>query len=130
MAKWYECRECKKLFKSEQGRAVHWGKAHREMDEIELDGPKFPRFDPEPIAEAPVAGVEDFVNHPPHYTAGGVECIDAIRASMSGDQFRGYVKGCVMKYLWRWERKGGVEDLQKAEWYLKELIRATGEVEK
>ena len=71
----------------------------------------------------------DMVNSPPHYAASAVECIEAIQASMSGVQFRGYCKGCVMKYLWRWENKGGVEDLRKAEWYLKRLIRATGEPE-
>ena len=65
----------------------------------------------------------DLVNHPPHYTQGGIECIDAIRASMSKEQFLGYCKGNSLKYQWRYEAKGGVEDLKKAQWYLDRMIQ-------
>ena len=65
---------------------------------------------------------EDNVNHPAHYTQGAVECIDALEASMTPEEFRGYLKGCQMKYLWRYRMKGGLEDLQKARWYLDKLI--------
>ena len=65
----------------------------------------------------------DPVNHPPHYTQGGIECIDAIRASMSKEQFLGYCKGNSLKYQWRYEAKGGVEDLKKAKWYLDRMIQ-------
>ena len=66
----------------------------------------------------------DFVNHPPHYTAGGVECIDAIKATMTPEAFAGYCKGNVMKYLWRYEKKEKpLEDLLKAQWYLERLIK-------
>ena len=69
--------------------------------------------------------VNDFVNHPPHYTAGDVECIDAIRASMSDEQFRGYLKGNTLKYIWRYDKKENpVEDLNKAIWYLEKLVEA------
>ena len=64
----------------------------------------------------------DSVNHPDHYTVGDIECIDAIKASMSEEAFRGYLKGTAMKYLWRYRYKNGVEDLKKAQWYLNELI--------
>ena len=64
----------------------------------------------------------DLVNHPPHYTQGGIECLDAIKASMSREQFLGYLKGNEMKYVWRYEHKGGVEDLKKANFYLTRLI--------
>lgn len=64
----------------------------------------------------------DNVNHPSHYCKGGVECIDAIRASMSKEAFAGYCKGCCQKYLWRFEDKGGAEDLRKAAVYLKWLL--------
>jgi len=65
----------------------------------------------------------DFVNHPPHYNAGGaVECIAAIEASMTSSAFRGYLKGNVIKYLWRYEMKNGVEDLNKAHWYINKLL--------
>lgn len=65
---------------------------------------------------------EDMVNHPRHYTAGGIECIDAIEASMTPEAFKGYCKGNAMKYIWRYEKKGSVESLQKAIWYLNKLI--------
>jgi len=65
---------------------------------------------------------EDKVNHPSHYTQGGIECIEALKASMSTDEFRGYLKGCQMKYMWRYRLKNGVEDLKKARWYLNRLI--------
>ena len=58
---------------------------------------------------------------PDHYK-GEIECVDAIRASMTPEAFRGYLKGNVMKYLWRYEKKGGVEDLMKARVYLNWLI--------
>lgn len=62
--------------------------------------------------------VNDNVNHPAHYTQGGVECIDAIRACMTDEEFIGYCKGCTLKYVWRFEHKGGTEDLKKAAVYL------------
>lgn len=64
----------------------------------------------------------DNINHPFHYTQGGIECIQAIRASMSADAFAGYCKGNVLKYIWRYEHKGGAEDLEKAKVYLGWLI--------
>ena len=69
----------------------------------------------------------DNVNSPPHYTSGGIECIDAIRAALTDDEFRGYCKGNMIKYIWRERNKGGVESLRKAEWYNKRLIREIGE---
>lgn len=71
----------------------------------------------------------DAVNHPPHYTEGGIECIDAIKASMTMEAFHGYLKGNVLKYLWRYEKKTNpVQDLQKAAWYLNRLTEETGKV--
>ena len=68
----------------------------------------------------------DNVNHPKHYTNGDVECIDAIKASMSSDAFAGYLKGNTIKYLWRYQlKKNPVEDLEKAKWYLEKLIDIT-----
>ena len=64
----------------------------------------------------------DMVNNPPHYNQGGIECIDAIKASMTQEAFKGYLKGNSMKYLWRYENKGhAIQDLQKAKWYLNKL---------
>lgn len=72
---------------------------------------------------APTHGsAHDPVNSPSHYASGGVECIEAIKASMSHEAFLGYLKGSVQKYLWRYEKKANpVEDLKKAQWYLARL---------
>jgi len=64
----------------------------------------------------------DSVNHPDHYTVGDIECIDAIKASMSEEAFRGYLKGTAMKYLWRYEYKNNpLEDVRKGLWFLHKL---------
>ena len=66
--------------------------------------------------------VNDPVESPVHYNTGSVECIEAIKASMSDTEFKGYLKGNAMKYLWRYDYKGKpVEDLKKAQWYLARL---------
>jgi hypothetical protein len=65
--------------------------------------------------------MNDLVNHPPHYQ-GSIECIEAIEASMSPEAFKGALKANVIKYIWRYEQKGGAESLRKAEWYLRRLI--------
>lgn len=70
--------------------------------------------------------MSDEVAQPPHYNQGDIECIDAIRASMSADEFAGYCKGNVIKYTWRYRYKGGVTDLEKAIWYQKRLIETVG----
>lgn len=74
----------------------------------------------------PMPKEEDNINHPAHYTQGTVECIDAIESSMTPEEFRGYLKGCLMKYIWRYQHKGGMEDLKKARWYLDRLIKFWG----
>lgn len=68
----------------------------------------------------------DNVNHPKHYTQGGIECIDAIKAAVQGlSGFEAHCTGTIIKYLWRWKWKNGVEDLKKARWYLDRLIAET-----
>jgi hypothetical protein len=67
--------------------------------------------------------VVDVVNSPPHYKTGGIEAIEGIEASMGPEAYAGYLKGNIMKYMWRYERKGKpIEDLKKARWYLDRLI--------
>ena len=61
------------------------------------------------------------INHPPHYTNGNIECIDAIQSALTAEEFRGYCKGNVIKYAFRERMKGGTEDLRKAQWYLSRL---------
>lgn len=65
----------------------------------------------------------DNVNHPTHYTAGKIECIDAIEAAVTNlNGFEGVCVGNAIKYLFRWKVKGGIESLQKARWYIDRLI--------
>ena len=66
----------------------------------------------------------DNVNHPAHYTAGGIECIDAIAAALTcqTDPMHAWLTGQVLKYMWRWPLKNGLEDLKKARFYLDRLI--------
>jgi len=63
----------------------------------------------------------DMVNSPPHYNQSGIECIAAIQA-MLGPNFKYYLQGNIMKYLWRFDYKlKPLEDLDKADWYLEKL---------
>ena len=64
----------------------------------------------------------DNVEHPSHYCRGGIECIDAIEASLGKDEFTGFLRGNIIKYIWRYKDKNGLEDLKKAQWYLNKLI--------
>ena len=67
---------------------------------------------------------EDIVNKPIHYTVGGYEAIDTIRAKMTPEEYRGYCKGNIMKYLMRANYKGHHDqDCRKAEYYMSELIK-------
>jgi len=73
----------------------------------------------------------DQVNKPKHYTAGGIETIDAIESSMSPEGFADYLKGNALKYLWRYQHKDKpLQDLCKARWYLNRLIERVSEANK
>lgn len=63
------------------------------------------------------------VNHPKHYTQGGIECIDAIKAAtVNKPGIEAVCTANIIKYVWRYESKNGLEDLRKAKWYLERLI--------
>ena len=64
----------------------------------------------------------DAVNKPSHYQ-GEIECIECIKSSMSYEAFKGYLQGNALKYIIRFDRKNGIEDLRKAEWYINRLIK-------
>jgi len=64
----------------------------------------------------------DMVNNPPHYNKSKIECIDAIQAAV-GEEFEGYCQGNIIKYIWRYKNKNGIQDLEKAQWYLNRLIK-------
>ena len=62
----------------------------------------------------------DMVNSPPHYTAGGIETIDYIKAKLSPEGYRGYLQGNLLKYASRIGKKGS-DDAGKAAWYADRL---------
>ena len=64
----------------------------------------------------------DDVSSPFHYNSGNIECIDAIKAVSSKEEFEGYLRANVLKYIWRFRYKDNIKDLRKAKWYLDRLI--------
>ena len=68
----------------------------------------------------------DSVNHPTHYTSGSKEFLDIAKDLLTEKEFKGALKFNIYKYLHRYELKNGVEDLLKAEFYLKKLIKLNG----
>lgn len=79
------------------------------------------------------AAIEDYeendsVNHPAHYTSGKMECIDIVDVMTEDKQgLEAFCTGNIVKYLYRYNKKGGVEDVKKAEWYFKKLIEVLEE---
>ena len=71
----------------------------------------------------------DNVNHPSHYTEGKIECIEYIEDKLTDEEYRGYIKGNVLKYITREKHKNGDEDLKKAKWYLDRLVNRLEESE-
>lgn len=66
----------------------------------------------------------DNVNKPKHYNQGSIECIDAVESAIINK--KGIEAVCVaniIKYLWRYENKNGIEDVMKADWYLQKLLQ-------
>jgi hypothetical protein len=66
----------------------------------------------------------DTVHAPKHYQ--GDECILAMEKMLGHDEFRGFLRGNIFKYMWRYKDKNGIEDLRKANWYLDRLIKTEG----
>lgn len=91
----------------------------RKVHQIE-DGSIF--IDESGIISEGVKSLDDKVNQPSHYANFSIECIDAMQAMLSRDEFIGYLRGNIFKYQWRYKLKNGVEDLKKAQWYQNKLI--------
>ena len=71
----------------------------------------------------PLFGDTASVNNPPHYNNGNIECIEAIEAMLTPDEFVGYLRGNSLKYRWRFRyKKKPIEDLRKARWYEEKLM--------
>lgn len=61
------------------------------------------------------------VERPSHYGKGSIECIEYIRDFLTKEEYIGYLRGNIAKYMHRWRYKNGLEDLRKANWYLDRL---------
>lgn len=76
------------------------------------------------MIEGHSAELGEAVNSPSHYTFGGIETIDFIRAKLGPEGFRAYCIGNVLKYVTRWQHKNGEEDLKKALKYMEWVVEA------
>lgn len=107
----YPCRECKNT-------------AETDSEEYNARPDMFePATNPEPEAE------NDVINHPSHYTQGGIECIDAMESAFGATQLAVYCKIAAFKYIWRCEYKNGAEDVKKAIWYLNKFLELKGDAD-
>ena len=68
--------------------------------------------------------------NPSHYKNGKIEVIDIMKDQLSKEEFKGFCKGLVIKYLCRADHKNGIEDYEKAQWYLNYLVNYLKEKEK
>jgi hypothetical protein len=87
-----------------------------------IPGDEVHTYDMESVLHSTKVATHDPVNNPAHYTQGGIECIDALKAALTPEEFIGFLKGNTIKYLWRMNRKTSPsEDSAKAQWYLNKL---------
>lgn len=106
----YPCRECK----------------NTALTDSEEYNARPDMFEPATIQEPEAEN--DVVNHPSHYTQGGIECIDAMESAFGAAQLAVYCKIAAFKYIWRCEYKNGAEDVKKAIWYLNKYLELKGDV--
>ena len=99
---------------------VQWLDVEDDEEDVPNEHPVFGEtFDVHPAAVK-----EDMVNSPEHYNNGSIECIEAIEAMLSRDEYIGYLRGNALKYMWRFRYKQKpFEDLRKARWYEERLIK-------
>ena len=67
------------------------------------------------------------VDHRLHYNQGSKETIEILKDFLTEDEFKGFLKGNVLKYMHRYKFKNGMEDLNKASWYLDKLKETESE---
>ena len=98
---------------SERISILDWGPESYEPPAVENEEEEWPWMKGPP---------KDMVNSPSHYGTGSIECIDYIEDFLTTEEFIGYLRGNIAKYLHRWRYKNQEEDLLKAQWYLNRLI--------
>lgn len=102
------------------------------MDELnKANGHEEKKLDPNPgefvepdwMKEEKKDNVDAVVNHPKHYTSGGIETIDFLKAKLSPEQYEGFLLGNVLKYVSRLGKKDDAkQDAKKAQWYLNRYV--------
>jgi hypothetical protein len=80
-----------------------------------------------PIADETSGDAQDNVNSPSHYGQGEIEAIDYIKDILTEEEWIGYLRGNIAKYMHRFRYKNGLEDLKKAQWYLNRLTNSMEE---
>lgn len=108
------------------GRLTQKGKPHASRRKAAAAPAAAKKATPEKKAPVPSVQKSDPINHPEHYTRGGIECIDAIMAAVKDlPAAEAWLASQVIKYVWRYKWKNGVEDLKKARFYLDRMIVET-----
>lgn len=108
------------------GNIPHFDVITREMEDYHDDE------DCVEIEESEDESEFDIVEKPEHYNSApnGIETIDAIEAAMTREEFRGYLKGTMLKYVFRLGKKDkATQDLGKSQWYLNKLMKKLEELE-
>ena len=90
--------------------------------EPKSDVPEQPTVPPMPKVNPPINEKLDDINHPDRYAGGRYECIDVMVDVFGVQAVKDFCKLNAFKYLWREEKKGGIEDAKKAIWYLEKFI--------
>lgn len=72
----------------------------------------------------------DMVNNPPHYTQGGIECIDAMEAAYGTEAVIMFCMCNAFKYQWRFNAKNGREDILKCQWYQNKMVQLQNKLAK
>lgn len=90
--------------------------------QIILDAMRMAEEEPDGRAFNPLGDNNDIINNPSHYNRGGIEIINVLKAFLTPDEYKGYLKGTNLTYLLRSAWKGqNKHDILKAEWYAKRL---------
>jgi len=98
-----------------------WDRAYNRGPPEEWKEKKMPSVFNGDLAEDTASNKIDNIN-PSHYRTDTIECIDAIEAMLTPEEFIGFLRGTIMQYDWRYPNKNGIEDLNKSQWYRDRLI--------
>lgn len=109
------------LFQGTYDECINFTSKHVGVDNLDIV--RVPKLATEDIPQT------DNIN-PHHYRKGKIECIDAIESATTGKTgFEGALVANIIKYLWRYEEKNGLEDVKKTQWYINKLIQVVEERE-